>query len=471
MCRQHSLLASGRRGITERVGSEKGRVLQTFVEEGSINVLYLHTHDSGRYLDPANAPIPLPRMEEFASQAVRFRNAFSAAPTCSPSRSALLTGLSPHTNGMVGLAHRGFRLNDYSRHLVRLFRNAGYRTALCGVQHVAPRKEEIGYGEILDEPTDYFATAPFRPEEWDLLNAERAASYIKQAKEPFFLSYGLLTTHRPFPSAPDEGERLPLPPAPLPDTPDTRRDTARFCEALRVVDRCFGRIFDAVRTADLWERTVILVTTDHGPPFPRMKGTLRDGGIGISLMLRIPGVAEAGETRDALVSQIDLYPTLLELAGIVPPKSEGRSLLPLLHGEAEHHREAIFAETNYHAVYEPARAVRTSRYKLVYRYGDRNSAAPANVDDSRTKELYRNAGYFRRLLPREELFDLLLDPLEERNLLGRKDWVEEETELRILLDQWMKSTDDPLLSGPTPRPEGTRLNRPDAYSAEEPTQE
>ena len=398
-----------------------------------------------------------------------FRNAFSAAPTCSPSRSALLTGLSPHANGMVGLAHRGFRLEDYSRHLVRLFREAGYRTALCGVQHVAPRKEEIGYDEILDERTDYFARAPFSPEEWDLQNAERAATYIKEATEPFLLSYGLLTTHRPFPKGP--GKALPMPPPPLPDTPDTRRDMAQFCEGLRVVDRCFGGIFDALREADQWENTAILITSDHGAPFPRMKATLRDGGISVSLLLRIPGVAETGETQDALVSQVDLYPTLLELAAIVPPESEGDSLLPLLRGETKDHREAIFGETNYHAVYEPARAVRTSRYKLLRRYGDRHTPAPANVDDSRTKELYRNAGYFRRRLPREGLFDLLLDPLEERNLIGQEEYAKEETDLRTRLEQWMTKTDDPLLSGPVPRPEGSRLNLPDAYSAEEPTQE
>lgn len=434
-----------------------------------MNVVYLHTHDSGRYLDPTQAPVPMPALERFASEAVTFSNAFSAAPTCSPSRSALLTGLSPHRNGMVGLAHRGFRLKEYSRHLVRRLREAGLHTALCGVQHVAPEKSEIGYDEILDESRDYFSRGPFSPERWDQENAERAASYIRAAEGPFFLSYGLLATHRPFPERGDAPRLSPPPPPPVADRTESRRDMGGFSAGLTIVDRCFGRVLETLRASGKWDETIVVVTTDHGPPFPRMKGTLRDGGIGVSLMMRVPGIAEDGTLEESMVSQIDLYPTLLELVAGAVPESEGHSLLPLLRGEVDRVREALFAETNYHAVYEPARAVRTERYKLIRRYGAEAAPAPANVDDSPTKELYRAGGYFDRGEPRDELFDLLLDPMEERNLLGRAPYAAAERELKELLELWMKETDDPLLAGPVPRPQGSRLNEQNAYSAEEPT--
>src|ERR671929_1909800 len=94
------------------------------------NILYIHSHDSGRYLQPYGHAVPTPNLQRLASEGVLFRRAFSCAPTCSPSRAALLTGQFPHQNGMIGLAHRGFRLNDYSRHLVHTLREAGYWSAL-----------------------------------------------------------------------------------------------------------------------------------------------------------------------------------------------------------------------------------------------------------------------------------------------------------------------------------------------------
>ena len=84
------------------------------------NVLYIHSHDTGRYVQPYGHAIPTPNIQWLADQGIMFRNAFCAAPSCSGSRAALLTGEYCHTNGMMGLAHRGFSLNDYDHQLVRL---------------------------------------------------------------------------------------------------------------------------------------------------------------------------------------------------------------------------------------------------------------------------------------------------------------------------------------------------------------
>ena len=82
-------------------------------------------------------------------EGVLFRRAFSCAPTCSPSRSALLTGQFPHQNGMLGLAHRGFSMNDYRKHILYTLRDAGYQSVLGGLQHIADKPERIGYDELL----------------------------------------------------------------------------------------------------------------------------------------------------------------------------------------------------------------------------------------------------------------------------------------------------------------------------------
>jgi N-sulfoglucosamine sulfohydrolase len=440
-----------------------------------VNLVLLHTHDSGRYLDPAESPRPLPAIARFASSGVSFRNAYSAAPTCSPSRSALLTGLPPQVNGMTGLAHRGFRLESYSHHLVSALSGSGVETVLCGVQHVAPVKADIGYERILDDPADYFTQEDVLPAQWDRNNTGRVIEFLKEKhSRPFFLSFGLLSTHRPFPTGepPVPPRSYPRPPSVVPDTPATRLDMERFTESLETVDKNIGRVIEAIESSGLWEETAILLTTDHGPAFPGMKGTLFDGGIGVALVLRIPGVAENGRVDDALVSQMDLYPTICELFGIEPgPNLEGRSLMPLLRGESTRVRDEIFAVTNYHANYEPARAIRTERFKLLRRYADTLRPRPANVDDSPSKREMAEAGYFDQLLPREQLFDLVLDPTERVDFKAKESHADVYKQLGERLDAWMAATEDPIRVGRMPRPKGSRLNRQDAWSAEEPTVE
>ena len=105
------------------------------------NILYIHTHDIGRYIQPYGYAVPTPNLQAFAEQGVLFRNAFCANPTCSASRATLLTGMYPHNNGMTGLAHRGWSLNDYSQHIVHTLRDAGYTTVLAGVQHVTSHQK------------------------------------------------------------------------------------------------------------------------------------------------------------------------------------------------------------------------------------------------------------------------------------------------------------------------------------------
>ncbi len=96
------------------------------------NILYMHSHDTGRYIQPYGCGIPTPNLQTLAEEGVLFRQAFCANPTCSPSRAALLTGSYPHQNGMFGLAHRGWSLDDYSQHLVHTLTAHGYAAALAG---------------------------------------------------------------------------------------------------------------------------------------------------------------------------------------------------------------------------------------------------------------------------------------------------------------------------------------------------
>src|SRR3954453_23112047 len=113
------------------------------------NILYLHSHDTGRYIQPYGYSVRTPNLQKLAEESTLFRQAFDAAPTCAPSRAALLTGHCPHRNGMLGLAHRGFALNDYRQHVLHWLRPHGYRSTLIGVQHIAKDPKTIGYDEVI----------------------------------------------------------------------------------------------------------------------------------------------------------------------------------------------------------------------------------------------------------------------------------------------------------------------------------
>jgi arylsulfatase A-like enzyme len=186
--------------------------------------------------------------------------------------------------------------------------------------------------------------------------------------------------------------------------------------------------------------------------------------------MRGPGF-RGGRAYDELVSQVDIFPTVCELAGIpAPPWTVGTSLVPLVEGrEPAGTRDAIFAELTYHAAYEPQRAIRTDRYKYIRRFDDFPTPVLPNCDDSPSKQAYLDRGWADRTVARESLHDLFFNPGEGRNLVGTPAYAEVLGDLRARLTDWMIATDDPLLSGPVAPPVGARINRQSQRSADEPT--
>lgn len=426
-----------------------------------MNIIYIHTHDTGRYIEPYGYAIPAPNLMKLAREGVLFRHAYSAAPNCSPSRSALLTGMYAHSTGMLGLAHRGFKLHHVEQHLAHFLRSQGMVTALCGVQHEGNSAKELGYDHVLDYQSKDFI-------ERDVLNAELAANFIKKAGDrPYFLSFGLFQTHREFPNRRSEtnNPNYVMPPYPMYDTHKNRADMAAYIESARIADECIGTVMQALVESGQEDHTLVVYTTDHGIAFPLMKATLYDSGIGVSLILKYPGLGKRGETIDSIVSQIDLYPTICELLGIAPPDwLQGKSLLPLLQGTVTKIREEVFAELNYHAAYEPMRCVRTDRYKLICLYDDHNGNVPSNMDDGWSKDFLLEHHFLRQTREKKMLFDLYLDPIERINLAGRPDYEHIHKELAGRLERWMKDTNDPLLSGKVEKPEGAFANKISCFS-------
>ncbi len=420
------------------------------------NILYLHTHDMGRYCQPYGYPVPTPAIQRLAEEGMLFRQAFAAAPTCSPSRAALVTGTYPHNCGMFGLAHRGFQLNDYNQHLVHTLRGAGYHSALVGVQHVAPSHEIIGYDERIQE----------REKKDTEAIAAATVQWLRDApKQPFFLSAGFFVTHQVFPE-PDpahEDPRYCRPPAPLPDTSETRKEMAAFKAAARILDGGYAAILDALDETGLAGNTLVICTTDHGIAFPAMKCTLSDHGTGVMLILRGPGGFEGGRVCEAMVSHMDLFPTLCDLLEIDPPPwLQGASMMPLVHGEQDEIHDELFSEVSFHASFEPLRGVRTKRWKYIRRFDGRDRPVMPNCDQGPSKNAWLEHGWRERAVPGEQLYDLIFDPVESANLAGCAEHKDVLEHMRGRLQRWMRETDDPLLSSGIPYGPEAVANDPDA---------
>jgi len=424
------------------------------------NIVYLHSHDTGRYVQPYGHQIQTPNIQRLADQGLLFRQAFCAAPSCSGSRACLLTGQWAHVNGMTGLAHRGWTLNDYGRHILHPLRAAGYWSALIGEQHLSKEPDVLGYDHVVEiGTTKVHSIAP-------------AAQQLIRSRppQPFFLSVGFFETHREFFEPSSVRDALyGAPPAHLPDTPEIRADMAAFKASARSFDQGVGAVLQALDEQDLADDTLIVLTTDHGLPFPGAKASLSDRGLGVLLIMRGPGGFHGGHVIDALVSQVDLYPTLCELAGApLPEETHGVSLLPLARRARREVRDELFAELTYHAAYDPMRAIRTHRHKLIRHFGERLLPVLPNVDDSPSKDLLVAAGWAEQPRPRLELYDLLADPIEMRNLAYDEAFADVLDTLGARLDAWMQETEDPLLDGPVPVPFGGVVNDPSGISPREP---
>ncbi len=425
------------------------------------NILYIHSHDTGRYIQPYGHAIPTPNIQWLADQGIMFRNAFAAAPSCSGSRAALLTGEYCHNNGMMGLAHRGFALSDYDHQLVRVLKSAGYHSELIGEQHISADPHILGYDVVHDIPTnEVAAVAP-----------AAIGALTRPIREPFFLSVGFFETHRNFFAPSSVRDRVySLAPPFLPDTPEIREDIAAYKASARSLDHGVGAVLNALNETGLDENTLVICTTDHGLAFPTAKASLLDRGIGVYLIMRGPGFT-GGRAYDELVSHIDVFPTVCEIAGIpVPEWAAGRSLASLVAGrEPANRRSEIFSELTYHVAYEPQRAIRTERYKYIRRFDDFPYPVLANCDDSPSKEAYLQRGWANRTVARESLHDLFFNPGEGRNLVGNELYADVLADLRGRLHTWMVDTHDPLLDGPVSPPAGAQINLQSQRSADEPT--
>lgn len=423
----------------------------------ALNIVVVICHDIGQHLGCyGQSDVRSPNIDAFAETGLRFENSFCTAPQCSPARAALWTGRFPHANGVVGLSHAGFAndLKPDEKHLAQILRENGYETCLFGVQHEAVNAERCGYEYIHGGGCDGHAY----DENFTCSRlADGFAEFIKEREKsdrPFFAQVGFFEPHRPFPKDEDveclDQEQVTVPPY-LPDIPEIREDLVDMEASIHSADRAFGRIVDAVRSSEVADNTLIIFTADHGIPFPYAKMTLLDAGLEVPLILSGPGIPKG--VRGEMVSHVDVLPTLLDLVGVpYPDNLHGKSFHALLEQREYAPNKAVFGEKTYHTYYDPMRAVRTDRWKLIanFEFTPRIETSPDYFDNGKS---YVEAAKAQNLIginnyrPPYELYDLIQDPYELNNLADDPGFFEIRNRLIGRLYQWMEDTCDPLLNG------------------------
>ncbi len=420
------------------------------------HIVLVHWHDLGVHLNTYGVrSVTSPVLDALAGEGTRFDRAFCTTPLCSPARASLMTGRYPHSTGMNGLAHRGHSYRPGERELNLLLSDAGYQTALFGVQHEAADAAELGFDETYNLHGEKRRAGNL---------ADRFDAWVGAAAaddRPFFASVGFIETHRPYPPELyefDDPDAVEVP-AYLPDNEWTRDDLAAFQGSIRVADEAVGRILASLERHGLAEDTWFIFTTDHGPGFPGAKSSLFDPGLQVALIQRYPrawDVAPGAEER--LFSHVDLLPTVLERLGLpVPANVEGISQASAITDRSvAAARTAVFAEKTFHNHYDPMRCVRTATHKLIVSWEERPwIMLPPDIESSATRRGYGDDGWRHR--PPVELYDLTTDAVERHNLADHPAHDELRAGLHAQLTAWQEETCDPLLDGPVPQPSWPRL--------------
>jgi arylsulfatase A-like enzyme len=453
------------------------------------NILFCISDDQSYDHAGANGDpvVQTPAFDRIAREGLRFTHAFCDAPSCGPSRSAILTGQHIWRLAEAGNIHSTLpsRFATYTEMLQRVGYAIGYTGKGWG-----PGRLEPG-GRAGNPAGVEFAQHKLQHRQPGIANKDYAANFAdflaqRRGGQPFCFWLGTHEPHRGFKrgagvdSGKDPGQ-VRVPPY-LPDDPRVRNDILDYYVEIEHFDRMVGRAIASLEQAGELDNTIVVVTSDHGMPFPRAKASLYDAGTRVPLAIRWPaGIRAPGRVCAEFVGLSDLAPTFLEAAGMEPDSAmTGQTLLPVFNNSdsisAGQARDRAFVAMERHDGCRqggkgyPCRAMRTAEFLFILNYepdrwpaGDPDAAVCARaipfgeVDSSPTKQLLMDRSAvpeFQRFhalafakRPAEELYDLKQDAGQLRNLAADPKYSATRKRLRGRLEQYLIATGDPRALG------------------------
>lgn len=390
----------------------------------------LGANDLGTFGHPV---IRSPNIDQLAKNGLQFNNAFLTTSSCTASRASILTGLYPHKSGAPNLDDP----IPADRKLVTSYlRDAGYYTAAIGKWHI---------GALVKPQFDLAVEAPgdSGAEGWI------DALHNRPKDKPFFFWLASRDPHVPYSELKPDGPYQPKDAVILPvyfDSPGTHQNIAQYYTEISRLDSNVGKVIDELKSQNLLQNTYVIFLSDNGAPFPRAKTTLYDAGIKTPLIISGPHVVPNSKT-DALVSSLDLMPTVLALAGVKKAETmPGLEFSALLVNPQQNHRDMVFAEQHNHGYLINKQAVRSSDYLYIHNIGENKTncileAQPMGKELQQAfkeKKLNREQSLcFIRPAPEEELYDVRQDPLQLNNLANDPKTVGIKAVMKKKLDEQM----------------------------------
>ena len=438
---------------------------------------YSHTGANG---DPV---VQTPAFDRVAREGIRFTHAFCDAPTCGPSRSALLTGQHIWRLEEAGNIHS--TLPKKFKTYTEVLENSGYAVGFTG-KGWSPGRLKVG-GRESNPAGKQFSQRKLKPDFKSMSNTDYAANFdefLSQVKgdQPFCFWLGTSEPHRGFDLG--SGKRSGKDPAKVivpkifPDHAIVRSDILDYFVEIEHFDNMVFRALKSLEEAGELDNTIVVVTSDHGMPFPRAKASLHDDGSRVPLAISWPkGIVAPGRVFHDPVNLSALAPTFLEAAGLeVPSMMTAFSLQDVIKNKPRNKRIAAFIAMERHDGCReggkgyPCRAIRTKDHLYILNYKperwpagnpDRKFCARdipfGEVDSSPTKSLlmakkdkpgfkrFYNLAFAKR--PAEELYDLTKDPGQVVNLASEPEYADIKKKLNSQLKQRLELTKDPRALG------------------------
>ncbi len=411
------------------------------------NIVVFISDDHGQLDSQAygSTDVRTPNMAKLAAEGLKFTHAFTASPSCGPSRTAMLTGLWPARNG-AERNHNPKRLEVPS--LPTVLRGLGYEVAAIG------KVAHNDWSKLYDFD---FTEGP----NGGISDSTGVAKFLtdRDPAKPLCLFVGTRHPHTPWSDdSAYEPASVKIPPTHV-DNSVTREERAKYLTDISKSDALLGEV-RALAREKIPGETLFVYTADHGGAWPFGKWNLYDAGIRIPFIIAWPGHLLPATTSDAMVCWPDLIPTFIDLAGgQVPAGIDGKSFAPILRGTATTHREQIFATHSGDGDFNvyPIRAMRTQNWKYIrnlhpefqhHTHISRSNGPSGLVYwktwlDAAKKDATAAATLNRYTTrPAEELYDLAVDPFEMNNLAADPLQASRLVELRTGLDAWMKQQGD-----------------------------
>lgn len=467
------------------------------------NIILFVTDDQSPIAGCYGSPdIKTPHLDALAAEGTRFTHAFATTASCSASRSVILSGLHNHRNGQYGHTHAFHKFSSFPNvaavSLPLQMTQAGYRTVQIGKYHVAPVSV-----------FEFETRLPGNGRNAHEMAQNCRPIFTEESDKPFFIYFCTSDPHRGggidrkstltfkpdlFGNKQNKGAHKGIEevfydpakvnvPAFLPDTPECRAEIAQYHQSCSRIDQGLGHLVKLLKESGQWDNTVLIYTADHGMAFPGGKTTVYEAGLQVPFIVRHPQAKKKGIVNTAMISHVDITPSILDLAGgydagkrgpkkLIPvakvPAGEnpgkaeksyhGRSWIPILEESHPKGWDEIGASHTFHEIqmYYPMRVVRDRKYKLIWNIAHRQpypfasdlwaastwqaqfTKGPTAKYGKRTVDSYINR-------PQFELYDISSDPAETRNLAPDPKFADTLATYKDKLKDMQKRTGDPWI--------------------------